>query len=139
MISYLMGRSPFPFRTSRYMIPLSIILSFGPLYLLEGLLAGLDGPIQIFLVMGQRDKPSFKLGRWKINPLLHHFDEELGESFRITHLCRSIISHWAFCKKEGEHPFRVIDREGYSFLFSDSGNIFCKVEGLFLQILIYLS
>ena len=66
--------------------------------------------------MCQRNEPGLELGGWKIDPLLHHFDKELGESLCIAHLGGVIILDRPFGKKEGEHPRGSIDGNGKSLL-----------------------
>ncbi len=60
-------------------------------HLLKSGITGFDGLIQIFLSMSEGNKPGFKLGRWEIDSLFHHFDKELGEAFRIACLSCPII------------------------------------------------
>jgi len=78
----------------------------------EGYVTRLNRSIQVFLGMGQRDEPSFKLGRWQIDPLLHHLNEELGKLYGIAHLGILIIPDRSILKEEGKHSRRLIDRDG---------------------------
>jgi len=68
----------------------------------KSLFTAFDGLVQILLGVGQREEPGFELRGGEIDPLLHHFNKELGESLRVAHLGRSIISHRPFGKKERE-------------------------------------
>ena len=88
--------------------------------LFEGRLTGFYGFVQVLLGVGQREEPGFELGGWKIDPLLHHLDKELGKSLRIARFGRLIISHRPFRKKEREQPRRSVDGDGDTLLLSTS-------------------
>jgi len=81
-----------------------------PSHLPECVIAGFDGFVQVFLRMGQRNKPRFKLRGRQIDPLLHHLNEELGKSLRVAHLGRLIVFDGSLREEECEHPRLLVNR-----------------------------
>src|SRR5512136_868296 len=78
---------------------------------LEGSVTSFNRSVQILLGVRKRKEPGFKLGRGKIDSLLHHLNKEMGKSLRIAHLGSAIVPDRPFSKEESKHPCRSIDRE----------------------------